>query len=868
MCIIIIVILESQSALGLSFLTSFLVYLFHCLSLHCKVRMFFIPSCPLGWLLSLCLSVLRTLRSVLTGFLEPLRGTLKVCCMYYTDVFLGTKDDIDKLKNALEAELKVPGLTGELKAQLKDLASGLESFIGYDKGGSLNGKGIGKNGHYASSYKDASWPDCNSGSCSGCQNSSSSCSHSVSPCHGSCCPDCDVKKAAKIFLGMLPCLYYALQYLYDKSKGGWKNFKISDHDKPLHRFLVGMGFELQKLDQSKKGSKISSSLSSLINGSNPLQSLYEKSKNYFTSRFTSLVPSSTSSDSKPKPKTVRSMLLWLSGLPFASGFEALLKHCERLCLATKDSVKFNDFESSLYASCFLSPFVLATIQWPGTSEIFPLDSFINSKSLYPEDHFDLFNMLLENVRKMYIPLNFLRYQCDRDKNLAGWRDCAFGQGCAEKFQHISSTPATTASAPNSSCCISSAPKGYLCTKTYASNVHEHCTKVGVECRGFEACDPKGAHTSGINTCTAACPHPLLMFLVDGSLGSQSQDSYSLFMLPEGSSVPLMGFSKAHLPSPGRWGRDLSPILKEFCDSSSSSLANLFKILTCISRTPPETLGEFFAFFKKFKDPSVFKKDFADYASKEPGGPNGQNFTTAFQTALEKLYGSSHSGSPHLFDLQSLIGCHANKASNATCGPYLYSLTGDVYDIFIDSPGMYLSWICYLPKDFKTLLEEFKQKFSDCCSSGKCQKIVECPCALPLIYSRGFQFMSPSGLGCVNSWGQEHGKHGGEGQSPEQCTRKSCQDFIDQLGKVISGDPLQTLIAEIESFLWSIRLPFVYAFLYIWILVISYFYYVQFYKLDLLHVDSHLHLPRSFKILPSTLFSDASSKLKDLSYFSL
>ncbi|KAK1937252.1 variant erythrocyte surface antigen-1 family protein [Babesia divergens] len=391
----------------------------------------------------------------------------------------GQVNNIVNLKSALKAELKVPGLkTVDLKAQLDALASGLGSFIGYGSGGQVNGSGIGKKGSYESSYKGVSWPECKSGSpCSGCLNFSSSC-HQSDPsstsCHGSCCPNCDVKKAAKIFLGMLPCLYYALKYLFKQCEGDWKTLKISNQDSSLGRFLVGMGFELQKLDQSKKGENIFTLLSSLINDSDgPLEKLYEKSKIYFTSRFTSLV-----SPSDSKPETVRDILLWLSGLPFTSGFEDLLDHCKDLCSDIKDSsnpVQFNNFESSLYASCFLSPFVLAAIQWPGKSEIFYHNLSDVSKSLYPEDPFDLFNMLLENVRKVFPPLKFLEYQCGKDRDRAGWQTCYYGQKCLEKFNGNSS-------GSTSVCCNpSSLPRGIFCTSVPStSDVHEHCTSSKTE----------------------------------------------------------------------------------------------------------------------------------------------------------------------------------------------------------------------------------------------------------------------------------------------------------------------------------------------------------------------------------------------------
>ncbi|KAK1935297.1 variant erythrocyte surface antigen-1 family protein, partial [Babesia divergens] len=845
------------------------------------------------------LSVPRTLRSVLTGSLEPLgRITLMVCYMYYTDVFVGPVN-IDKLNNALIAELNGSGLTVDLNAELEALASGLEKFIGYDKG-VLKGDGIGNNGtggsqNYASSYNGATWENlCKNCQCNSVPNSScSSCScgsSGSSVCDPlKCCENCDVKKAARVFLCFLPCMWYALDYLYkqckkDESEGGWSDLNISSDNSltSLGSFFAGMGYDLGKLDENKKGGEISSSLSSLFTSPNgPLKKLYEKSKKYFTSSSSpSLVPS-PSSDSPSQPTTVRDILLWLSGLPVTSGFKALLDHCKGLCESIKDSknsVNFNDFESSLYASCLRSPFVLAAIE--DHKEAFkkfpPYESEWKVFS-YPEDPSDLLEKLCEYLRKIFPPLKFLCIQCKNDKDSAGWKDCAYGQGCAEALKS-SLTSSTSNSTPTSPCCSASAPKGYLCTKTYASNVHEHCTKQGNKCIGptgkcSDASATKknpdtDAHSSG--QCEKPCPHPLLAFLCD----SDSTMFKSLFKLPSGSSVPKMGFSPDNLPSPGRWGRDLSPVLEAFC--GSSSLTRLLQFSLCIFRNPPETLGELFGFFRRFRFSDVFTSKFADYASKEPGSYPGGDLKTALKDALETLKGSStsHSGD-HPYDLQSLIDCHVPQGAGATCGPYLNPLAEDVYDIFIeDSPGLYLSWICYLPKDFKTLLEKFKKIFSSCCSSGSsCKSIVKCPCALPLIYSRGFQFMSPSGLGCVDSWGQEHGQQGRtqkhDNENSPHCTRRTCKNFLDQLGKVLQVDaPLHLLINAIDAFLWSIRKPFFLFVLSFWILVFAYFIYVHLYHLDILELNSHDHPAWSFKIPPSILFSDSSSKLKDLSYFTL
>ncbi|KAK1935261.1 variant erythrocyte surface antigen-1 family protein [Babesia divergens] len=704
---------------------------------------------------------------------------------------------------------------------------------------------------YSSAYSEASWNSltssssgskcCSLPSCT-CQPNCSS-SGSLCPDPSKCCPDCPQRKAAKIFLGMLPCLYYGLKILKEKCEVDWKDFLISNKDYSLRHFLVGMGFELQKLDGTKQGSEIFTLLESLFNGSNgPLKSLYEKSKKYFTSSSHSLVPSSTSSDSKPKPKTVREILLWLSGLPFTSGFEALLKHCKGLCDSIKDSknsVQFNDFKTYLFDSCFLSPFVLGVIEGSKSNEEalkdFPPYKSEISKFSYPEDHFKLFETFCDFVREIYIPLTFLKFQCERTPAQAGWRDCYFGKSCQ-----------TTGTFTSSSGCSCPNSDTYLCTNSHSS------------CSG-----------SSSSSCNAQCPHPLQRFLCDGSSESQSQDS-SPFRLPfsfarldfsqtppvilEASSDKFLTMGFKDLPKKARQGNSIAPILNSFCGSKTSPLTKLFDFSLFVAMRPPETLIELIAFFLQFRF-SGFLDAFSQYASMEPGTPDG----AALQNALVNLF--KHSS--HSADLQSLYACDGPKGSNATCGRYLFFLY-NINGVFTkEFCAVYLSWVCHLGKALKLLLEKFHEEASTkfkCCLESSCPSIVKCHCALPFLYSWGFSFYQPENLNCP---GHENHTSGQDG-----CILKSCKDFIAQLKLVAEGDPFKTLIAEIDNFLWSIRKPFFLFILAFWAFVISYFLYVQLYKLDLLHLKSHAHFSRSFKILPSTLFSDASSKLKDLSYFTL
>ncbi|KAK1939091.1 variant erythrocyte surface antigen-1 family protein, partial [Babesia divergens] len=673
---------------------------------------------------------------------------------------------------------------------------------------------------------------------------------SVSYCAADpCCDYCDVRKAAKIFLGFLPCMYWGLKILYDRAQDpvtwpDWQKISVSygNPSSGLAKFLYAWGYDVKPL-KNKKGFEFFLILKDLFgsDSSGPLQKLSTLvTEKYFTSHLISSTPKD--------PQTVREMLLWLYGLRFTSGFHDLVSHCSSLCIPFGNSFNADSFCYYIYTCCSLLP--VSVISFIETSDSTAAKFFSSAewKSFsYPEDPFKLFETFCDFVRKIYIPLTFIRFQCQLGPSQAGWRDCYFGQNCS-----VSSSSVSSASPSGCNC---KGHETYLCTWTNSNwDVHSN------------SCPSSGS------SCNAKCPHPLQRFLIDDFSDSTSQSSVSksLFALP---GTTPMGFS--NLSSTGKSGESLHGAIKYFCLDGFYPLTRLTEFSFCIFRNPPDTLGELFAFFRKFAEALNSKTDlsstFVQWINGEPGFYSGSDL----KSALENLKGSSHSSSHIPANLFSLSGCHATKGSGTsppTCGPYLHALTEEVSGVFTpELCSMYLSWICYLAKDFYSEFQKFhtaaQKKFS-CCKS--CQKIVECPCALPFLYSQGFTFLSPGGLNCVDAQGKsKHGSGWGKHyEGKDDCTTKSCSDFVSQLGLVVNGQPFKDLLKVIDAFIWSIRLPFIYAFLYIWILVISYFYYVQFYKLDLLHLKSHAHFSRSFKILPSTLFSDASSKLKDLSYFTL
>ncbi|KAK1939466.1 variant erythrocyte surface antigen-1, alpha subunit [Babesia divergens] len=508
----------------------------------------------------------------------------------------------DELAKALKSLVG----TVELKTQLDPLASGLKKFLDEIKN---------KGSQYDSSYDHSKvkWPVCGSSSqCSGCQNSSPSCPcKSSGPCPaGECCENCDVKKAANIFLGFLPCLYYALEYLNEKCKGDWENFEISDNS--LHRFLRGMGYAETDLNPSAGASKISSSLSSLINGSKGiLDKIYNVVKEKY---FTSFSSRSLSSGSL-SPSTVRDMLLWLYGLRFQKSFPSLVSRCKDLCSPFGNSFHPDAFCYYIHTCCFLLPIsVISAIQRPEGSKSF-LPSHSDWKDFcYPSDTLELFETFCEYARKVYIALTFLTTQCKRVPAEGGWQECFFGSKCKVEPLSSGSAPvssSTSSSGPSPSGCSScSGHETYLCSTKSDNPIHDHCLKGS--CRGFgssgsSTCDPNSVHNQVQGKgkkCSNPCPHPLQRFLCHGSPSFQSQSETYPFGL---SDITPMGFSQQNLSSTAKKGFNLYPILKVFCESGFYPLTRLLKFLTRVSRTPPETLGEFFVFSSSLRIPVCSRK---------------------------------------------------------------------------------------------------------------------------------------------------------------------------------------------------------------------------------------------------------------------
>ncbi|GIX64267.1 variant erythrocyte surface antigen-1 family protein [Babesia caballi] len=132
---------------------------------------------------------------------------------------------LEKLREMLQQDVTNPG-----EGPIGKLAQGLANFIGWN-GNAVAQGGIGKQGSYASSYKnEATWPT-QSG---------------------------EKETCAYVFLGLLPLVFYFLSYIYYwcKSRDGWSGQKFNSQSE-LKTFMESdaVGFR-DHLKDSKQGSDV------------------------------------------------------------------------------------------------------------------------------------------------------------------------------------------------------------------------------------------------------------------------------------------------------------------------------------------------------------------------------------------------------------------------------------------------------------------------------------------------------------------------------------------------------------------------------------------------------------------------------------
>ncbi|GBE61906.1 hypothetical protein, conserved [Babesia ovata] len=132
-------------------------------------------------------------------------------------------------------------------------------------------------------------------------------------------------------------------------------------------------------------------------------------------------------------------------------------------------------------------------------------------------------------------------------------------------------------------------------------------------------------------------------------------------------------------------------------------------------------------------------------------------------------------------------------------------------------------------------------------SVKCASLHNCADALPLLYSHGF--------------------------APPYGTLQpslTCSKVIAKLGEVVSGQPIASLMTAMDTFLYGIRMPFLFCLVTLWLTATVYILHSLLYRMDVLRIRSHLLTTRASHLIDVKALLAGSRKMlslyKDVDYF--
>ncbi|CDR71752.1 hypothetical protein, conserved [Babesia bigemina] len=710
------------------------------------------------------------------------------------------------------------------------------------------------------------------------------------------------RNGAKVFLSFLPMLLEDLTKLNDKCRGNWKNQFIcetnGENENLLGKFLKRCGYKVAKSDTSKDGeseckkSRIGINIydrlatrifdASIVNHlkacdynkDNKKEGPEKVNFDYFDllkclyhhlDQFNEVGHLSTLG-SRRQPCSVYEMLLWLSGLPHhpvhtamrdetileiieninkdekktdieADGFTFSMGETISICLeAYPRKVPYDSLQKAVTHICSQAYDVLCAIAGTGDADTFYASDYCNNsmKFNYPASGEDCLDMFLDILRRMLPTLQFLKQQCELSTNMNGWQQCKYGKDI----------------------------------KTGKWPCNEHSSD---ESNDETNCQPNSPLMGYLNDCLPGhLPHQL------SKIGCKYECNTCPSTLKKGmpclTPLGFRGFS-----GNTKRGKELGEVLTKFL--GNEYIQGLF----CLQPQPPKTLPEHFGFALTLVKGWINITNF-----RNKGLPN-ISFQSAFEASvrdlsidlysdpyeltksLTKSYGSQsvvHDSCehPHLVNFTSSDIC-TNRRSDVSCASYLNIASNETYSYLVNKhAGLYVSWAVYLPWSFWELLNNLYKDFcnifcadwgcrgclrGDKCKRGehgtvddktgdakcKCSSIVRCKGVPPLLYRYGFAFGNVSEL-------------------DETKFEKTCSNFCHQLKKLLDSKYFIDLFENCDKFIFTIRAPFIWLNVALWLLSLLYLLHIMVIRLDLLHIKSHLHSPSSHRIAAQSLLAAA------------
>ncbi|CDR71885.1 hypothetical protein BBBOND_0308170 [Babesia bigemina] len=367
----------------------------------------------------------------------------------------------------------------------------------------------------------------------------------------------------------------------------------------------------------------------------------------------------------------------------------------------------------------------------------------------------------------------------------------------------------------------------------------------------------GWQDCGYGSDITASKSPLQAFLTDGWDSDFDTHPFDPCNLCHKSRV-RMGFQANDLPKSSQQGSAISSILTPSC-GGDDPLLTLCSYLNCLTRRTPRTTGELVSFFHHFGielhdfDQSKLSKLGTSLCNPHPDCPDWDRLKNSSLHAVKGIRGTealiskhnSNHNNEHPRTLSTLVGC---SSATANCPQHCSPITYRAYALYSQSfAHTYLSWAAYLPDRLWESLDKLHYDLQKHLGSGKCSSLHSCPYAMPLLYLHGF---TPPGVGSQ--------------------PKLTCSDVTAKLQEIVNGGPIATLMTAMDNFLYNIREPFIFTLLTLWSTALLVLANTMLYRLDVLHIRSHLiRTKASHHIDVKALLTKGRKMLslyKDVDYF--